>query len=1107
MKNSNSPETCLRQATRRILTGTIAACAAALVGSHSAHAVTYYWDNLAGAGFGAAGGTWSAPTVSQWSTDITGVAAPGASITTATGDPVNFGTGTAGQGLAAGTITVDTVSAGNMTFGSQSGAIVLSGGTITMTAAETITVNNASDTISSVLAGAATSFTVAGSGTLILDGASTFAGAVTIGNSTSSALTVRASNIQNSGTASSLGTGNIIQLGNTSNTSTLQYTGASAASTNRQIRIGRSNTGSGGANIVNNNADAAHTLTFTNAAFNVAATGVAGFGRTLTLGGSNSGDNDIQGVIVGNTGGTVSLNKTGAGTWVLSGANAYTGNTSVSAGTLKLKNQLAVQSSTLVMNGGALVFDSAVAGNAFTFAALSAATAGVGRDIVLENNAGLPAPVALTVGANNATYAGVLSGAGSLIKAGGGTQTLSGTNTYTGTTTVSAGTLRINGSLDAGSAVSVSSGGTLGGSGTVNGTVTVDTGTGAITGGDGTIGTLSLANLTFSGTGNVNVGTLANYTSAAAVNVTSALTLSGGAGAVTFNLPTTAVVSGTYHLLQFGSGISDTTGFTLGTGPALNARQAGALGFDGAGKFVDYVITGVSPNWTGLQTTEWSTAAIASAKNWTAGGNPTDYLEGDTVTFDDTATGTTVNLSVANVLPTSVVFDNPTKNYTLQGAFGIAGSAPLSKTGDGTLTINNTNTYTGGTTITGGTLVMGHATDTLADSGAVTVNGATAVLSLGANSDTVGAVSLKNGAAITGSGGTLTASSYAVESGSASANLSGGTLTKTTAGTVILTGANSYGATTITLGTLQLGDGTTGHDGTLGTGNVVMSSGSALVFNLFGSVTYGGAIFSASPANGSVTKTGGGTLILTGANGQTGPTTVSGGTLDLTGGRIYANATGQAQVVTVSNGATLKVANFAQSNSAGVSLGNLNQDAARLVVNGGTIQFNTTATNNRAFTVGAGGATLEVASGITWGQTASAINAYAAGATLTLTGDGNGALASTVRGTGVSVVKSGAGTWTLSGANTYTGATTVNAGTLVFAASETLTSLEIADGATVILGAAPPAPAALAFADLAFDEGLIATNGSAAAVPEPGAASLLLAGALGLLARQRRRAG
>jgi autotransporter-associated beta strand protein len=156
----------------------------ALLGAHAAQAATYHWDNNATtAGFGNATGTWAAPTANQWSTDSSGLTTPGASITTATTDALNFGTATAG--LAAGTIAVSgTVSAGNMTFGSASGDMVLSGGTLSLAATQTTTVDNTSDTISSILGGAGTSFTKAGTGTLTLAGDNTYSGATNVSEGT-----------------------------------------------------------------------------------------------------------------------------------------------------------------------------------------------------------------------------------------------------------------------------------------------------------------------------------------------------------------------------------------------------------------------------------------------------------------------------------------------------------------------------------------------------------------------------------------------------------------------------------------------------------------------------------------------------------------------------------------------------------------------------------------------------------------------------------------------------------------------------------------------------------------------------------------------------------
>jgi len=193
------------------------------------------------------------------------------------------------------------------------------------------------------------------------------------------------------------------------------------------------------------------------------------------------------------------------------------------------------------MNGGSLVFDSSVSGNAFTLGGLAASTSGTGYNIALQNNAGTPAAIALTVGGDNAntTYAGVLSAGGSLIKTGTGTWTLSGANSYSGATQVNAGTLSINTVATGATAQSLgkdtaSSAVTLGGSGT--------SGTLLYTGGAGTLDK-NIASLG-TGTGGAsdtiqNSGTGLLTLSGGLVKNGTKLTLNGGANGI--NVTTTAI--------------------------------------------------------------------------------------------------------------------------------------------------------------------------------------------------------------------------------------------------------------------------------------------------------------------------------------------------------------------------------------------------------------------------------------------------------------------------------------------------------------------------------------------------------------------------------------
>jgi len=78
---------------------------------------------------------------------------------------------------------------------------------------------------------------------------------------------------------------------------------------------------------------------------------------TLTLGGSNTGSNTITGGLVDHGAGLLAVSKSGAGEWILSGANTYSGGTTVSAGTLEFDSAPTLNNNTTFqVNGGTLRF-------------------------------------------------------------------------------------------------------------------------------------------------------------------------------------------------------------------------------------------------------------------------------------------------------------------------------------------------------------------------------------------------------------------------------------------------------------------------------------------------------------------------------------------------------------------------------------------------------------------------------------------------------------------------------------------------------------------------------------------------------------------------------
>ena len=162
--------------------------------------------------------------------------------------------------------------------------------------------------------------------------------------------------------------------------------------------------------------------------------------NNLTVGSNNSSTTFSGTVQDGSAAGGVlgSLTKIGTGTLTLSGANTYTGSTTITAGQITMGDAGALGTGSVSVASGATLdassygFDLNRLGGAGTITSSGAYTASPASDVSLETN---------------------LTGTASLTKDGSATLTLTGTNTYTGGTTISVGTLQIGNGGTTGSIV------------------------------------------------------------------------------------------------------------------------------------------------------------------------------------------------------------------------------------------------------------------------------------------------------------------------------------------------------------------------------------------------------------------------------------------------------------------------------------------------------------------------------------------------------------------------------------------------------------------------------------------------------------------------------
>ena len=715
--------------------------------------------------------------------------------------------------------------------------------------------------------------------------------------------------------------------------------------------------------------------------------GEYGSSMTVTLSVGGLGSNTTYSGALQNDNGTLALTKVGSGSLTLTGNNNYGGNTTISGGTLQI-------------------------GAGSTLGSLSPSSP-------IEDDAVLAFNRSDSIAQGTQFSGSPISGIGGLAQLGPGTLTLNANNMFTGPTSALGGSLLLSsGTISPTSAVSVASGANFGGAGSA-GTVSVAPG-GSIQGGYNGSGNLSLAALSFSGSGGVTIGGLTpSYTTAPAILVGSGGLSTSGANSITTTLGslTGASTGVAYQLIGYSGSIggSGTAGFHLA---ALPGRATGSLSFP-AGQ-VDLTITGKDfLHWSGAVSSAWNT----TTPNWSLNstGGTTTYIDspGDAVVFDDGA-GTKSTVTIASpVHPSSVTFSNTASSYLLQGAGGIAGNTGLTVNGAGLVTLAASNGYSGTTIISSGTLQLG--------TGAAGQDGSIAGTS--GVSD--------NSSLIYNLAGSQTAS-YSI----------GGSGSLYKAGSGVLTLAsfsNSYsGGTTIAGGAIAIGS-----NASMGSGTLTFAGG-ALNTQLSGN-TFSNAI-------------------LVGASGGTINDSSNSSNQDAFSGPI----TGSGPLTIIAGGNGGVYTHFSNSNLTGVS-GSVNLASGYLLFqSSGGVNGNSSA----AYTVNTSDCILDyqyqsASSTFNMGSLSGAGNItsgeYGSGMTVTLS---VGALGSNTTYSGslvndngtLALTKVGSGSLTLPGNNFYGGDTTVSAGTLNVTGNGflygsggfTAPSITVAGGAALIVSSVTP---------------------------------------------------
>ena len=385
-------------------------------------------------------------------------------------------------------------------------------------------------------------------------------------------------------------------------------------------------------------------------------------GTDLRVGFNNS-DTIFSGNITPFDGGDGSLTKIGTRNLTLTGFNTYGGGTTVSGG------KLVVDTDSLPASNG------------------------------VENNATLEFNQAF-----NGTYSGVISGSGQVVKSGGGTLTLDQTNTYSGGTRIEDGTLAISQDAHLGGSFSPLT--FAGGGLSVDGLVGVALSRPIVAEQDVVINAVQAFSTLFpdggvSGPGGiVKDGPGAVVMGVTASTYTGATIVNEGFFSVdrSETLPNTTDVTINGGFFELQNGVTESVDALNGAGSVLFAFAGNnhlILGADnGSGLYEGNIVPDFGGNGK-LTKTGIGTQVLT--------GNNT-YGEGTTVSGGRLVVDTDSLPAAGGVTNNATLEFNQMFDGTYSGV--ISGNGPVRKTGDGTLTLNQANTYDGVTVIEAGVLAV-----------------------------------------------------------------------------------------------------------------------------------------------------------------------------------------------------------------------------------------------------------------------------------------------------------------------------------------------------------------------------------------------------------------